>query len=1023
MVVPGRLLLPALAAMAAVATMAVLAEAIPAARAEPVAAATPAPAPAASDEELQAFGAAQSTFDDGLFELAIQRLEVFEKRFPHSALRTRSQLLTGRSYYYLGKLNAALTALEAPLPAAAPAFDELKAEQLLWQGEVLLALERYPEAEARFAAAMATPAAVPFAGAGQAELGRAWSLLRQGKTDEARKILTQLASRSTATVRHQAALLLARQEIIDGQMKSAAVRLQDLLGVQQLTPRVAFEAWYLLAEVYVVLQQPGDAMAAYKKVTGDKAAFPRDLVARAWYGMGRVHRVQEADLATASAAFEQAFYLADSEQMKLTALRSYLATSRERQALPEAVARLLEYARRNKGDDGPTLYAVCVALGESREAPQAISLLENYIAANPDSAWRAAAWYQLARLYQQEGPANANSSNAAPAPAPRPAAQPGTEVAKALKALDRCLDANPEPSLAVLAHNERASILLRLDKLPEALAEYEKAAAAAPALSSAAEDARFHVLSILARQGKADAFAKAEEQFAEKYPRSHYRSGIALLRGEMLERLGLFDQARKVYEKALQSLGSAPTPVPAAAAPASPSGAIQPATTTPPSTNPAPAALAGGSPATTAPAPAMATSTNTPAPLPTAEAQGSGPDRTMVLSGGAGQPSLALALSAPDSGERQSQLLIRLGDLLYKAGDLRGSRAAYQQLIATWPDDFHVPEASSKLVLDGLATKSITEDQAIAELLRVWERFPRHPAAPHLLFQIGELYFNRGDAVKAQTYFEVLAKDYPGSDLADDALYWAGLAAVSHGDLNEALAILQRIPDTSPRKTDSRFVQARIFHKLLKFNNAISLLEVVAAAEKTGPRYVEARIRSGDCHFQLALGEKDTAHYEKAAAAYGLIINGTQGTPAQRAEAGYKRALTLERLGRKQDALSLYLDVLSGRVQTPPAPAAASTPAARGRTTAATPRRPASSPAPAPSGALADGDAGDPTPPGTDLFWVNKAGLEAGRIKEEFQDWRGAIAIYKKLEQLGGPNAQVYHDMIMNVRREHYIYE
>ncbi|MEZ0294960.1 MAG: tetratricopeptide repeat protein [Candidatus Methylacidiphilales bacterium] len=988
-----------------------------------------------SDEESQALATVQSTFDDGLFDLAQQRLTAFAKSYPNSPLRPRAQLLNGRALYYMGRMDAALGALEAPLPAnaASAATPETKAEVLLWQGEVLLALDRYPEAEARFSAALA--AAPGFSGADQAELGRAWSMIRQGRHDDARKILTKIVATPTGPgapaarigqLKQEAALLLAKQEIVEQQYKAASKSLQEILA-KQLSPKTSFEAWYLLAEVYVTLQQPGDALAAYKKVTGDKAAFPKELVAKAWYGTGRVLVVQ-ADLPNASAAFEQAFFLAESEQMKLVALRSYLEAARKRQALPDAVARLQDFARRNKGDDGPTLYAIGLALAESYETQRAVDLLEAFIRENPASPWRAAAYFQLSKLYLQDG-------NTAPGPVnPSPAA-----LAKSLKALDQCLEAGADTNLTVLAMSERASLLLRQNKLPEALAEFEKAANTAPALSSSAEEAHYEILCILARQGKLEAFGKAEDHFRATYPRSHYRAGIALLRGEMLERLGQNDEARKVYEKAL-AVHNLPGQQPPAPAPApAPSGTVpRPVTNANPIvvpnnvTNLAPE-QPGSTATNSSKSPQASQQQN--ADADTVPDAGSNPGSRspggMRLSpGAAGAAAPTLQLLSPESSARQSQLLIRLGDLLYKTGDLKGSRAAYQRLLDNYPDDFHVPEAASKLMLDGLAAKTISEDTAIAELLKVRERFWKHPSAPHLLFQIGELYFNRGDFVNAQLYFEDLAKDYPTSDLADDALYWAGVSAAQHSDYNEALSILQRIPDNSPRKAYSRFIQARIFFKLLKFGPAITLLEVVTAAEKSGPRFVEATLRLGDCHFEL--GKKDTAHYEQAAAAYRLIINGSQGTPAQRSEAGYKCAKTLEKLERKQDALALYLDVLGGRVQTPaPTPTAgASAPKARSGTTtaAASPRRPAlttpAAPATSPGGsAMTDGDAGDPVPPGTDLFWVRKSGLEAGRIKEEMQDWRGAIAIYKRVEQLGGPNEQEYHDMIMRVRREHYIYE
>jgi hypothetical protein len=42
---------------------------------------------------------------------------------------------------------------------------------------------------------------------------------------------------------------------------------------------------------------------------------------------------------------------------------------------------------------------------------------------------------------------------------------------------------------------------------------------------------------------------------------------------------------------------------------------------------------------------------------------------------------------------------------------------------------------------------------------------------------------------------------------------------------------------------------------------------------------------------------------------------------------------------------------------------------------------------------------------------------------EKRKDWRGAIEVYKRLEQIGGPHAQDFHDLINKLRRDNYIYE
>ena len=96
-----------------------------------------------------------------------------------------------------------------------------------------------------------------------------------------------------------------------------------------------------------------------------------------------------------------------------------------------------------------------------------------------------------------------------------------------------------------------------------------------------------------------------------------------------------------------------------------------------------------------------------------------------------------------------------------------------------------------------------------------------------------------------------------------------------------------------------------------------------------------------------------------------------------------RRAKCLDKLGRTDDALGQYLDVVYGKV--------------------------------------AGDDSSSPQPP--EFSWQLEAGSQAGRILEARKDWRGAIEVYKRLEQIGGAHAQDFHDLINKLRRDNYIYE
>ena len=161
-----------------------------------------------------------------------------------------------------------------------------------------------------------------------------------------------------------------------------------------------------------------------------------------------------------------------------------------------------------------------------------------------------------------------------------------------------------------------------------------------------------------------------------------------------------------------------------------------------------------------------------------------------------------------------------------------------------------------------------------------------------------------------------------------------------------------------------------------------ALFDAVLATQKDGPLFVTAILRKGNALY--ALGGADPTKYELAASNYGLLLSSNQGDFAQRNEAAYMRAMCFEKLGRTDDALALYLDVLNGRTLPPEA-----------------------------------GNA--PLPP--EFHWRVLAGNSAAEIRKQQQDWPGAIDVYRRLESLGGPQQNEFHDDIIRLRREHFLFD
>ena len=337
------------------------------------------------------------------------------------------------------------------------------------------------------------------------------------------------------------------------------------------------------------------------------------------------------------------------------------------------------------------------------------------------------------------------------------------------------------------------------------------------------------------------------------------------------------------------------------------------------------------------------------------------------------------AIALPGSDPGQEALLKALADLQYQTNDLAGSRATCQMIVDQFPND--ALAAAQRGVLLDFELKKLTEDQVEQALVQLADKYKNVPGAPDAYFRLGEFYFYRQDFVKAQDAFQQLTTNYPNSNNVDHAYFYAGQAALAHQDFTAARTLLEKVPDASPFKPDARLWEGRVYQQQHLFDQAVPLFDSVLATEKTGANFVQANLLKGECLFEM--GAKDSANYAGAVAAFEQILKSKEGSIAERNEAAVREAKCLEKMGQVGDAMKLYLDVLYGRV--------------------------------------AGDDSASPTPP--EFSWQFEAGMQAGRIRESQKDWRGAIEVYKRLEQIGGAHQQLVHDLINKLRRDNYIYE
>jgi tetratricopeptide (TPR) repeat protein len=339
------------------------------------------------------------------------------------------------------------------------------------------------------------------------------------------------------------------------------------------------------------------------------------------------------------------------------------------------------------------------------------------------------------------------------------------------------------------------------------------------------------------------------------------------------------------------------------------------------------------------------------------------------------------ALKGSVEPQRRVELLLRLAISYEKANRLKDAEGLYEEIIVRHRDHDLYVEAAYRQTFVKMHLQEWKGEEARERLYKLWEENVKNSLAPYILFSVGELDFNRKDFVSAQLSFERLVHDYPQSELIDQALFFAGQSAAGHNDFSSAIALLEKISDRASVKNQARLLQARLYQQQGQFQGALKIYDAILDREKDGPIFVRASLGKGDSLF--ALGANLGARYEQAAEVYRQVISSGLGDIAQRNEAGYKYGKSLEKLGKVDEALAMYVEVVRGRM---------------------TPE-------------------GQRDTPLSEYFWTIKAGLNAADILQEKKDWRGTLEIYRALLQLKGPHENQFREMINRLRRDHFLYE
>ncbi|HEY5895471.1 MAG TPA: tetratricopeptide repeat protein [Chthoniobacterales bacterium] len=323
---------------------------------------------------------------------------------------------------------------------------------------------------------------------------------------------------------------------------------------------------------------------------------------------------------------------------------------------------------------------------------------------------------------------------------------------------------------------------------------------------------------------------------------------------------------------------------------------------------------------------------------------------------------------------------LALGEMSFTADppDLIATSAELKQTSQSIPSA-DVAERAAYLALFLHDTQGKTSDaDLLAEAVGFIEKYPASPLVADVRMKMGEIYFRQKDFPNAQTQFELVAKDFNDSPLLEKARFLAARSAIrtmNPDAVDGAIDTLDKVVRMKgPLSLWARYEQAIVKRDTGKLDDAIVLFDDLLSQNPEPDLAAAALARKGET-FYLE-GATDTKAYERAVSVFDTLATTPSIALYWRNLALYKKAKSLEKLGRTDEALVAYYDVINPK--------------------------------------------GDSTEP--EYLWFYRAGFDAAQILESGEKWEAAVAIYRKLADSSGPRAKEAADRMKQLQLEHFIW-
>ena len=192
-------------------------------------------------------------------------------------------------------------------------------------------------------------------------------------------------------------------------------------------------------------------------------------------------------------------------------------------------------------------------------------------------------------------------------------------------------------------------------------------------------------------------------------------------------------------------------------------------------------------------------------------------------------------------------------------------------------------------------------------LLTIAARFRPDELSATLLGLVGDVLVSHGKLDEAQPFYQFLAETYPKSDNVDFAYAGLGEIAFQRKQYDKALAYFQDGTDkiaANQKLKDLTVGQAKTLLALGKYADAKKIFEQAASVREWRGE------TTAQCMYSLGEVEAKQGHWAEANAYYQRVFVAYQRFAGWVAKAYLGSADSLEKLGKKEDAIRTYQEML-----------------------------------------------------------------------------------------------------------------